>query len=73
MLSNTIKRAEEGKIKIRNVRRDSNAKLKTAETSKDITKDELKNYGEDIQTSTDKFVKQLDEIFITKKKDILSV
>lgn len=67
------KNGEDAKIAIRNARRDQNDKVKKAEKDKEISEDDSKKYQGDIQTVTDKFVKQVDEIVEAKKTELLAV
>jgi ribosome recycling factor len=65
------KTAEEGKIAIRNIRRDNIEELRKSEKSKDITEDDLK-YGEtEVQTITDEFTGNIDKLFTKKEKELL--
>ena len=63
--------AEEGRVAIRNLRRDANEKLKTLERQKKITKDDLKKGGDSVQKLTDKYIKELETALTTKEKEIL--
>ena len=63
--------AEEGKVAIRNVRRDSNEKLKEAEKNKEITQDDNKKGLDEIQKLTDKFVKMVDDVLAVKEKELM--
>ncbi|HEX3019866.1 MAG TPA: ribosome recycling factor [Chitinispirillaceae bacterium] len=65
--------AEESKVGIRNIRRDSNEKLKKAEKDKDVTQDEGKKGLDEIQKLTDKFIKTVDELLVNKEKEIMEV
>ena len=67
------KTGEETKVAIRNVRRDSNEKLKKAEKDKAITQDEEKKGLDEIQKLTDKFIKTVDDLLVTKEKEIMEV
>jgi ribosome recycling factor len=67
------KQAEECKISIRNVRRDTNEKLKQSEKKHDISEDESRKGQDEIQKITDKFVAEVDKITQTKEKGILEV
>ena len=51
------KMAEEGKIAIRNIRRDAMDKIKAMKKNNEITEDEVKDAEKDIQKITDKYVK----------------
>lgn len=63
--------AEQGRIAIRNVRRDANSELKILEKDKDISADEARR-GEDlIQKLTDKFIKSIDGALAEKEKELL--
>lgn len=67
------KEAEEAKIAVRNVRRDANDDLKKLEKAGEITEDELRNFGEDIQKLTDSSIVKVDELAKEKEKEILAV
>jgi ribosome recycling factor len=63
--------AEEGRVAIRNIRRDANDMLKDLEKEKEITEDQAYKGQEDVQRLTDQFIKQIDEIVKRKEKEIL--
>ncbi|MCF7945223.1 MAG: ribosome recycling factor [Spirochaetia bacterium] len=65
--------AEQAKVAIRNIRREANDDLKKLEKAKEISEDELKQGEEKIQKFTDSFIKQIDEKFSLKEKEILEV
>ncbi|RBW69875.1 ribosome recycling factor [Bacillus taeanensis] len=67
------KYAEDGKVAIRNVRRDANDELKKSQKNGDITEDELRRLTEDIQKLTDKYVADADSIASEKEKEIMEV
>lgn len=64
---------EDGKIAIRNVRRDFVDKVKAAEKDKTIGKDVSKDHQEDLQKLTDDFGKKLDNMLKSKEKELLKV
>ncbi|MDD9950214.1 MAG: ribosome recycling factor [Zetaproteobacteria bacterium] len=64
---------EDAKIAIRKVRQDINNKVKQQEKAKEIAEDEAKRIQKDIQTETDKFVKQVDSILNHKEQEIMTV
>ena len=66
---NVWKFAENAKVSIRNIRRDSNDEIKKTDGSED----ENKAGQERVQKLTDKFVKEIDEIAKVKEKDIMTV
>lgn len=66
------KRGEESKVAIRNTRRDGNdAFKKLAKT--EVSEDEIKELGDDLQKLTDKFIKEIDKLVEEKSKEILTV
>jgi ribosome recycling factor len=65
--------AEDGKVAIRNVRRDANDQLKKAEKDKQISEDQQHRSMEKIQELTDKFIKKIDELVEAKEKELMSV
>lgn len=67
------KEAEDAKIAVRNVRRDANDDLKKLEKNGEITEDELRGFGEDIQKLTDNSIAKIDELVKEKEKEILTV
>ncbi|WP_432359288.1 ribosome recycling factor [Sporosarcina sp. UB5] len=67
------KEAEESKIAIRNIRRDANDELKKLEKNGDITEDELRREGEEIQKLTDSYIVKIDEIAKDKENEIMEI
>ena len=65
--------AEETKVQIRNVRRDTIEKLKAMKKTGDLTEDDLKLGEKKTQDLTDKFVKNIDKISADKQKEILEM
>ncbi len=65
--------AEEGKIAIRNVRRDGLEKLKKAEKDEHFSEDDRKRGEADAQKLTDKFIKDIDTLVSLKEKEIMEV
>lgn len=64
---------EDGKIAVRNHRRDANEEIKAAEKAKDISEDDSKKAQEEIQKRTDTKIKEIDAIIEAKEKEILTV
>jgi len=64
---------EEGKVAIRNIRRDAIDQFKAAQKSHDISEDEEYNGGIDIQKMTDEYVEKIDKIVEAKEKEIMEV
>ena len=67
------KRGEEGKVAVRNVRRDALEGFKKQKKDGEITEDDLKNLETQIQKLTDKFVGMIESIIADKEKEILEV
>jgi len=67
------KYTEEGKVAIRNVRRDFNDKLKTMEKNHEVSEDEGKKGLEKLQKITDECIKEAEKLSETKEKEILNV
>jgi ribosome recycling factor len=67
------KRAEEGRVAVRNIRRDGNEELKRLEKDEHISEDEVKKEHDDIQKTTDSFIHKIDELLEHKEKEIMEV
>lgn len=66
-------KAENAKIAIRDIRRKSNDSIKQKKSSGDLTEDMVKKLEKVIQELTDKFCKQIDDLFSAKEKEIMAV
>ena len=62
---------EDGRVAIRNIRRDANDHLKKSEKDHDLSEDNLKRATDNIQEMTDDHIKSLNEIQEAKEKEIL--
>ena len=72
LVKDVKKKGEEGKVAIRNIRRDGNdAFKKLAKT--EVSEDEIKQLEDELQKLTDKFVKDIDKLVEEKSKEILTV
>ncbi len=67
------KYSEQGKIAVRNVRRDALDGIKKLKKDNEISEDEEKKYENEIQKLTDETIKKIDEELARKEKDILQV
>ncbi|WP_417318027.1 ribosome recycling factor [Emcibacter sp.] len=67
------KYAEQAKIAVRNVRRDGMDTIKKLEKDGEISQDEQKNLGEQIQKLTDSRVAEIDTLTAAKEKEIMQV
>jgi ribosome recycling factor len=65
--------AENARVAIRNIRKDSNNKIKKLEKEKEISEDESKKAQDEIQKITDSHIAKVDELFKSKEADILKV
>lgn len=65
------KMAEDGKLAVRNIRRDANEELKAAEKKEHFSEDDRKRGEEDVQKQTDKFIKELDAVLAAKEKEVM--
>lgn len=64
---------EEGKVAVRNIRRDAVDKIKKLEKDKAIGKDERADGEEAVQKITDKYTKAIEEMLKAKEKEIMTV
>jgi len=67
------KKAEEARVAVRNVRRDAIEHLKKLEKDHAASEDEVKRAQDDIQKTTDKFIKEIDHVLEVKEKEIMEV
>nr|WP_154599825.1 MULTISPECIES: ribosome recycling factor [Providencia] len=63
--------AEQGRIAIRNVRRDANDKVKALLKDKEISEDDERRSQDDIQKLTDNFIKKVDEALAQKEAELM--
>jgi len=64
---------EEGKVAVRNIRRDANEQLKKLVKDKLISEDDERRAQEDIQKLTDRFVADIDKALTQKESEIMTV
>ncbi|WP_026959481.1 MULTISPECIES: ribosome recycling factor [Aliagarivorans] len=65
--------AEQGRVAIRNIRRDANSDVKELLKEKEISEDEDRRAQDDIQKITDAAVKKVDEMLAAKEEELLEV
>ncbi|MGL4252748.1 MAG: ribosome recycling factor [Fusobacteriaceae bacterium] len=65
--------AENGKVAVRNIRKDANNHLRTLEKDGEISEDDLKRMEGEIQKITDATIKTIDELLALKEKEITTV
>jgi ribosome recycling factor len=63
--------AEEGRVVIRNLRREANDRLKALEKEKQISEDDLKRATQQVQDLTNRTIKDVDDALAKKEKEIL--
>lgn len=67
------KQAEEGKVAIRNIRRDAIKSYEKLEKEKKLSEDNVKDLSADLQKVTDEYMKKIDAIYKQKEKELLKV
>ena len=70
MIRQAKKCAEEGKVAVRNIRRDANNDIKK---DKELSEDRRDNRLEDIQKATDKHIEEIEKLLANKVKDIETI
>jgi ribosome recycling factor len=73
LVKTAAKLAEEGKVSIRNIRRDAVDAARKQGKSGEISEDEAKDRQDSIQKLTDKYIAKVDELLADKEKDITTV
>lgn len=66
------KKGEDGKVAIRNIRRDGNDAFKKL-VKEDVSEDQIKQLEDELQKMTDRFIKDIDKLVEEKTKEILTV
>ena len=66
-------RAEEARVAVRNVRRDTQNDMRDFEKEKLVSEDELKRGEDDLQKLTDRFIEEINEHSQEKEKEIMEV
>ena len=65
--------AEDGRVHVRNVRRDALDTIKKAQKAGSISEDDLKRLEKDVQTATDAAIKEINDHLAKKEKELLAV
>lgn len=73
LVKNVSKLAEDGRVSIRNIRRDAIESVRKAEKNSELSQDESKDRQDSIQKLTDKYVKQVEELLAEKEKEITTL
>jgi len=67
------KMAEDGRIAIRNERRQAHDQVKKLQKDGEITEDDLEHSEKEIQNKTDEYIKEIDTVLAHKEKEILAI
>ncbi len=67
------KYAEDGKVAVRNIRRDAMDEIKALKKKSEITEDDQKNLEKELQELTDKRCKDIDELCAKKEQELMAV
>ena len=73
LVKDVKKKGENAKVAVRNIRRDAMYAIKKKGKEDGISEDEIKEYQDDVQKSTDKYVAKIDAAVEEKSKEILTV
>ncbi|AWT60609.1 MAG: Ribosome-recycling factor [Candidatus Moanabacter tarae] len=65
--------AEEGRVSVRHVRRETMEALKTMQKDGDISEDDLRRNEKDVQSETDKYIEQIAEHLTDKEEELMTV
>jgi ribosome recycling factor len=72
LVKTIAKMAEDARVAVRNVRRESNDKLKAAAKDKKASEDEERRAHDQVQKTTDRFIAKVDELLKKKEQEILT-
>ena len=73
-LSKLVKKyAEEARVGVRNIRRDSNENYKKLEKDSVISEDEMHDYLDEVQKVTDEFIEQINDLMKAKEEEVMAV
>lgn len=73
MVKMVKKMGEDGKVAIRNIRRDATAELDKLKKSENMSEDEVKDWQDEVQKLTDRYIGQLDKLVADKEKEVMEV
>ena len=66
-------KAEDGKVAVRNIRRDAMEKFKAQKKKSEITEDDFKVIEKDMQKLTDDYIKEVERIADEKEKELMEI
>ena len=64
---------EDGRVALRNIRRDANERIKKAQKDKQISEDQEADGHDEVQKITDETIKEIDALLAKKEKDVMEV
>ena len=67
------KKSEEGRVAVRNLRREANEAFKNQQKNSEISEDEQRRLQDEVQKLTDKYIKEIDALLAAKEKEIMTV
>ena len=73
MVKSVRKRVEEGKVSLRNVRREILDEIRALEKDKKASQDDVRRAQDQLQAVTDKFIAQIDEVDKKKEAELMAV
>ena len=73
LVKQAAKMAEEGKVSIRNIRRDAIDSVRKQEKAGEVSEDEARDLQDNIQKMTDKYVQKVEQILSEKETDIMTI
>jgi ribosome recycling factor len=73
LVKSVKKMVEEGKVKLRNERRDANEALKELKKNNKISEDEMHTSQDEVQKLTDRNIERMDKVLIAKEKEIMEI
>jgi ribosome recycling factor len=73
LVKQAAKFAEEGKVSVRNIRRDAVDGVRKQEKNSEVSEDEARDLQDSIQKLTDKYIAKIDQILGEKETDIMTV
>ena len=73
LVKHVKKLSEDGKVAIRNIRRDSNESLKKAEKDKVISEDDSRKGHDHVQKITEEYIEKIEDLLGIKEKEIMEI
>lgn len=73
LVKTTAKIAENGKVAIRNIRRDAIEQVKKQGKAGELSEDQVKDLQDKLQKLTDKYISKLEALFQEKERDIMTI